>query len=217
MTRRGLTAIAALSLGVWAFSACGGDDGQGDAEPGGSPSAGDTASTAPEEQASAATDAATGSSSDGVWSGAIGPGMTLQAELWVDGTDADLAPFEAYRTTVGAPAVSYVRVVADNTRGSSDDTGRFLTFTDASGDLFGPSRVEAPFLCSVLSTRWAPASDAATETIEEYAELFNGPCADQAAQVVVPAGDSVTYYVAVEGQPPAFERLFAGVGNELSP
>lgn len=199
--------------GLLFVTACGGDDD-------GSVDAPDT-TTRVETTVSgepATGDETTGSDDAGgdTWTGSTELGMPLSAELWVDpADDATLTAFEEYRELIGAPEVAYIRVVADNSAGTADDTGRFFTFTDAEGDMFADGVATADFLCSSLAIDWVPSAGATPEVIEAYNALYDGECADARYSVNVPAGETVTYYLAIDEQP-TFERVFAGAGNELT-
>ena len=60
-----------------------------------------------------------------------------------------------------------------------------------------------------------PPADATADVVASYQALYDGQCADARYSVAVPAGETVTYYLTIDEQP-SFQRLFAGVGNELT-
>lgn len=186
--------IAALAL---LLAACGGDDD------------GDT------------TDA---SGTDGsVYAGELEDGSTLTVTLDVPADHPEVAPFEALRAMTDAPEVTYLLAEVEVPEGV-DGTGRFVTFVAEGAeplddDPLDPDDgvVASDFACSVLRD-WVETLDVLDEaTNDAYLELYEGPCGGQTLQVLAPGGATTTYVLVVDGDLPDFERLMAGLVNELEP
>jgi hypothetical protein len=192
--------VVILSFGL---IACGGDDDDGNP----AAASGSTGSTA----------AGSNSSSDGdTWKGKFETGTEVSLTLWVDAAnDPDLAPFEAFRQAVGAGTVQYAKAVAKNTT-SAPDSARFATLTDDSGEMFNETAIEVNFLCAEIADWIQAAPTQSTELVNQYSALLSGACeGNTLAGPTIAAGDTVTYYVAYEGDEPDFERVFMGAENEL--
>lgn len=194
----------ALPFLLVAAVACGGDDDDGgDAAPNG-PGSGEDGGSGDG-----------GDGGDGTWTGELETGVNISVELWVPASDPDLADVEAFREDTGAAPVLYARVTATNDT-EEPDRGRFLTLTDGEGDLFGESRIEVGFLCSQMHSWWGDAENN-TELVDGYNAMVGDRCGgNYLGGPDLPPGETVTYYVALEGDEPEFERMFAGVGNELT-
>jgi hypothetical protein len=200
--------LLVLALGV-GQTACGGDDnGNGN---GGSTGGGDTGSG---QGGGGGGDG--GGSGTGGWTGEYETGTDVRVTMWVDASDPDLAEFEAFREAAGASPVLYARITATND-GSAPDTSRFLVLTDGGGDVFGPSRIEVNFLCSHIARWIAAAATQTTELVNQYSALLADGCnGNTHAGPAIAPGETVTYYVAYEGDTePGFERVFTGAGREL--
>lgn len=200
--------IAALALPALLFAAvaCGGDDDDADtgngADNGNSEVNGDNGENG-------------GDSGSGAWEGELETGVKVSVEMWVPASDPDLADVEVYREDTGAAPVLYARVTATNDT-EEPDRGRFLTLTDGEGDLFGESRIEVGFLCSQMHSWWGDAENN-TELVDGYNAMVGDRCGgNYLGGPDLPPGETVTYYVALEGDEPEFERMFAGAGNELT-
>ena len=151
----------------------------------------------------------------GAWEGELETGVKVSVEMWVPATDPDLADVEQYREDTGAAPVLYARVTATNDT-EAPDRGRFLTLTDGEGDLFGESRIEVGFLCSQMHGWWNDAPNR-NDLVDGYNAMVGDRCGGNylGGPDLLP-GETVTYYVALEGSEPEFERMFAGLGNELT-
>jgi hypothetical protein len=200
--------LVVLGFGL---AACGGDDDGGD-------DTGSTAGSTGGGQGSGSGDGGGSGSGDGSgdWTGEYETGTDVTVTMWVDASDPDLADFEAFREASGANPVLYARITATND-GSAQDTSRFVVLTDDSGDLFGPSRIELDFLCA-RAARWiAAVATQSTELVNQYGALLADRCdGNTLAGPVIAPGETVTYYVAYEGDSePDFERVFTGASQEL--
>jgi hypothetical protein len=104
-----------------------------------------------------------------------------------------------------------------------DGTGRFVTFVadgaepiddDPTDDADGVTNAE--FACALLDG-WVSGADDPAASSAAYLALLEGPCGGQTLQVLAPGGETTTYVMAYEGPLPDFERIFAGLGTELTP
>jgi hypothetical protein len=153
-----------------------------------------------------------GSAGDGErWEGRFETGSRVTLILWVESNDPAVAEFEAFRQAVGAEPVRYGRVEIRNDSGAAD-TGRTVTLTDASGDSFGAAATEVNYLCTRIARWIAEVASTTTELVDQYNALLGEHCAgNPLSGPEVPPRDSVTYYVAYEGEAePDFERVFMG-------
>ena len=159
--------------------------------------------------------ACSGSDDGGAWKGKTESGTDLTVELWVPATDPGVAPFEAFRKATGAPEVLYGKVTAKN-NGNAPDNGRFITLTGKDGDALGENAIEVNFVCGQIS-RWVAV--VLTQTSELYVQLATlqqGTCKGTTVGPTIAPGETAVYYVALEADSePDFERVFAGVPNEL--
>jgi len=156
-----------------------------------------------------------GDGGDGPWKGKTESGTDLTVELWVPATDAGVAPFEAFRKATGAPEVLYGKVTAKNS-GSAPDNGRFITLTGKDGDALGDNATEVNFVCGQISRWLAVVLTQSVELNIQPATLQQGACKGTTLGPTIAAGESAVYYVALEADgEPEFERVFAGVPNEL--
>jgi hypothetical protein len=207
-TRRpGFAWLAALVLPALLVTAvaCGGDDD------------GDTANGAetPDNGNGNSSNGSGDPGGSGAWEGELETGVKVSVGMWVPASDPDLADVEAYREDTGAAPVLYARVTATNDT-EAVDRGRFLTLTDGEGDLFGESRIEVGFLCSQMHSWWGEAENN-TDLVDGYNAMVGERCGgNYLGGPDLPPGETVTYYVALEGDEPEFERMFAGLGNELT-
>lgn len=161
----------------------------------------------------------------GIYAVTLEDGSHLVVTLDVPADDTRVAPFEQYRTLVGAGPV--VWLVGEITPpDGADSTGRYVTFlaagTNPTED--DPRTADdgistATFACSLLD-RWLYADDAEVtdEAVAAYNELFTGPCNGNPFAVPAPARVTTTYVMAYEEATlPAFDRLLAGLAYEMSP
>lgn len=211
--------VAALALsGLLLVAGCGDDDGAGvdDARSSdvGSTEAGDV----------------DGNVDDGSGDGGAGAdeyvtelsdGSRLRVRLDVPADDPAVAPFEELRALTGVDEPTWIvaRVAVPE---GVDGTGRFLTFVEPGADPLDDDPIDpddgvsqATFACSVLDDWFAAAPEPDDALNEVHFGLLDGPCGQQTAQVLAPAGETTTYVLVYEGELPDFERVEAELGNEL--
>jgi len=206
---------AAAIVAAVAVVACGGgdsgDDGDGDGD--------DVAAT---EDVGRAPAAPTGSSDHDVWEGELESGNRLRVRLRVSADDPAVAPFEAFRQTVGGPDVEWVVGEITVPAEVTDGTGRFVTFVGEGADPMADDMADptdgvtsATFACSVIQ-EWLGA-EPDPEWFTAYEELFAGPCQSNPYAVPAASGATTTYVMVHDIPLPDFERIFAGLAYELSP
>jgi len=206
---------AAAIVAAVAVVACGGgdsgDDGDGDGD--------DVAAT---EDVGRAPAAPTGSSDHDVWEGELESGNRLRVRLRVSADDPAVAPFEAFRQTVGGPDVEWVVGEITVPAEVTDGTGRYVTFVSEGADAMTDDPADAndgvtsaTFACSVIQ-EWLGA-EPDPEWFTAYEELFAGPCQSNPYAVPAASGATTTYVMVHDIPLPDFERIFAGLAYELSP
>jgi hypothetical protein len=207
-----------LSLLLVLAAACGGDD--NDAGDGGSDGSehedatGDGGTDDGDE-----ADAGEASASSDTWSGELESGAPITARLWVEPTGDGIEQWEELRQMLGAPEYQLVEVTVDNTGSDEQETGRFLTFVVGDDPLDQENVTESTFACSA-ATMWQGDTAVDAEEMQAINDAYNSVledlCDGQTAQVLVPPGEEVTYWVVVEGSsPPQFDTIYAGIANEL--
>lgn len=157
-----------------------------------------------------------------VYVGELEDGSMLRVALDVSPDEPSVAPFEAFRRTVGGPEVTWIVADVEVPEGV-DGTGRFVTFVAEGAEMAGadPSGggdgvASAEFACSLLDA-WSSATPDQDAAADAYLELYQGPCGGETLQVVAPSGETTRYVMVYEGELPEFERVFAGAGTELHP
>jgi hypothetical protein len=149
------------------------------------------------------------------WAGVLEAGTPVSAELWVEPTDDPIRQWDELRVLLDGPEYQLTEVTVDNSGGAQQETGRFLSFVEGDDVLDDEAVTDSTFVCSLLDRWEAPATD---DEVAAYDAVVTDLCQGQTAQVLVPAGEVVTYWVAVEGDsPPEFDTIYAGVTNELRP
>lgn len=216
---RAVRRAAAVVAAAVALIACGGDDdgsGADGGEAGGDADAGATADPG------SAPEAPAGGSDHDLWQVELEDGSVLRLRLRVSADDPAVAPFEAYRQTVGGPEVEWlvgeITVPAD----VSDGTGRFVTFVGEGAEPLDDDPTDpddgvtsASFACSVIS-EWLGA-EPDPEAFTAYDEVFTGPCQSNPYSVPAETGATTTYVMVHDVPLPDFERIFAGLAYEMSP
>jgi hypothetical protein len=204
-----LSLLLALSTGC-------GDDDSGDG------GGGDDGRDDPEQE-DATTDGSDGDAAGDaeIWSGELESGAPITARLWVEPSGEGIAQWEELRQMLGAPEYQLVEVTVDNTGHDEQETGRFLTFVVGDDNLDQENVTESTFACSAATT-WQGDTPVDAAEMQEINDTYNAMledfCDGQTAQILVPAGEEVTYWVAVEGSsPPEFDTIYAGIANELQP
>ena len=91
-----------------------------------------------------------------------------------------------------------------------DDDGDTTDASGTDGSVYAGELEDGSTLTVTLDVRDEATNDA-------YLELYEGPCGGQTLQVLAPGGETTTYVLVVDGDLPDFERLMAGLVNELEP
>lgn len=211
----GRSAAAVVAAG--ALVACGGgdsdDDGGGD---------GGAATVDATVDAGSAPAAPAGGSDHDLWEGELESGNRLRVRLRVSADDPAVAPFEAFRQTVGGPDVGWVVGEITVPAEVTDGAGRYVTFVSEGADAMTDDPADAndgvtsaTFACSVIQ-EWLGA-EPDPDWFTAYEELFAGPCQSNPYAVPAASGTTTTYVMVHHIPLPDFERIFAGLAYELSP
>lgn len=215
-SRVGRSAAAIVAVG--ALVACGGGDSDSDDDGGGD----DGGDAATEVDAGSAPAAPVGGSDHDLWEVELEDGSVLRLRLRASAGDPAVAPFEAFRQTVGGPDVEWVVGEITVPAEVTDGTGRFVTFVSEGADPMTDDPADptdgvtsATFACSVIQGWLGAEPD--PEWFTAYDELFTGPCQSNPYAVPAASGTTTTYVMVHDTPLPDFERIFAGLAFEMTP
>jgi hypothetical protein len=130
-------------------------------------------------------------------SGETETGMKLKVETFVDpADDPQLKKLSDWRASNRYPTADFHRVTADNTQGSSPDSGRTIRFAPSAEALATGKGVEARFSCDALQFEWIPVKESDTP---KWRELSQELCADgPPKQDGIAAGSRKVYYLVTD-------------------
>src|SRR3954469_9369228 len=92
-------------------------------------------------------------------------GMKLKVETFLaPSADPELAKLDKYRAEVRYAPVAFLRITADNPKGSVPDRGRPVDFARSADAIATGKAIETRFVCDVLQFEWLPKQGSADQT-----------------------------------------------------